>query len=216
MKETELRDLMVSYGRSLFERGYGCGTSGNLSARLDDGTLVLSPTNMSLGGLKAEELTRVTESGRHLSGEPGTKEAWLHLAAYRARPDLGAVVHLHSTYAVALSCLEGLNLHDALPAITPYAVMRFGAVALVPYFRPGDENNARLIEELAHEHRAILLANHGPVVLGNDLPSAIAAAEELEETSKLFFILRDRPHRTLTKAQVQDLIDVFGKPRGSR
>jgi 3-dehydro-4-phosphotetronate decarboxylase len=210
MKETQLRELMVSYGRSLFERGYGCGTSGNLSARLDDGRLVLSPTNISLGGLKAKDLSRVTSSGQHVSGEPATKEAWLHLAAYRARPDLGAVVHLHSTYAVALSCLEGLDPRDALPPITPYAVMRFGAVALVPYFRPGDKTYAPLIEELAREHRAILLANHGPVVLGADLPSAIAAAEELEETSKLFFILRDQPYRTLTKAQVQELIDVFG------
>jgi ribulose-5-phosphate 4-epimerase/fuculose-1-phosphate aldolase len=169
---------------------------------------------MSLGGLKAEELTRVNASGKHVSGEPATKEAWLHLAAYRARPDMGAVVHLHSTYAVALSCLEGLDPHDALPPITPYAVTRFGALALVPYFRPGDKTYAPLIEELAHGHRAILLANHGPVVLGNDLPSAIAAAEELEETSKLFFILRDRPHRTLTKTQVQELMDVFGKPGG--
>jgi 3-dehydro-4-phosphotetronate decarboxylase len=210
MKETQLRELMVSYGRSLFERGYGCGTSGNLSARLDDGRLVLSPTNISLGGLKAKDLSRVTSSGQHVSGEPATKEAWLHLAAYRARPDVGAVVHLHSTYAVALSCLEGLDPRDALPPITPYAVMRFGAVALVPYFRPGDKTYAPLIEELAREHRAILLANHGPVVLGADLPSAIAAAEELEETSKLFFILRDQPYRTLTKAQVQELIDVFG------
>jgi 3-dehydro-4-phosphotetronate decarboxylase len=210
MKETQLRELMVSYGRSLFERGYGCGTSGNLSARLDDGRLVLSPTNISLGGLKAKDLSRVTSSGQHVSGEPATKEAWLHLAAYRARPDLGAVVHLHSTYAVALSCLEGLDPRDALPPITPYAVMRFGAVALVPYFRPGDKTYAPLIAELAREHRAILLANHGPVVLGADLPSAIAAAEELEETSKLFFILRDQPYRTLTKAQVQELIDVFG------
>lgn len=216
MTEAHLRDLMVSYGRSLFERGYGCGTSGNLSARLDDGCLLLSPTNISLGGLKAEELSRVSPSGEHLSGEAATKEHWLHQAAYRARPDLGAVVHLHSTYAVALSCLDGLDPHDALPPITPYAVMRFGAVALVPYFRPGEQTYARLIVELAQEHRAILLANHGPVVLGADLPSAIAAAEELEETAKLFFILRNRPYRTLTKAQVQDLIDVFGKPGGPR
>lgn len=211
MTETEIRRLMVSYGRSLFDRGYGCGTSGNLSARLEGGDILMSPTNASLGGLTEEGLTRVAADGGHVSGPKATKEDWLHLAFYRARPSVGAVVHLHSTFAVAMSCLEGLETADAIPPITPYAVMRFGAVALVPYFRPGDRSFASLIEELARNHRAVLLANHGPVVAGDDLPSAIAAAEELEETAKLFFTLRGHPHRVLTPVQVHELIEVFGR-----
>lgn len=211
MTEADIRSLMVAYGLSLFERGYGCGTSGNLSVRLEGGDILMSPTNASLGGLTEDALTRVSADGRHLDGPPATKEDWLHLAFYRARPSAGAVVHLHSTYAVAMSCLEGLKDHDAIPPITPYSVMRFGAVAQAPYFRPGDRSFAPLIEDLARSHRAVLLANHGPVVVGDDLPAAIAAAEELEETARLFFTLHGHPHRLLTSEQVRELKEVFGR-----
>jgi 3-dehydro-4-phosphotetronate decarboxylase len=210
MTETELRDLMAAYGRSLFVRGYGCGTSGNLSARLPDGSYLLTPTNVSLGDLQPDGLTRLDADGQHLDGPRATKESWLHLALYRARPGAGAVVHLHSTYAVAFSCLEGRPPADALPAITPYAVMRCGCVAMAPWFVPGDESLAGEIEAIARDHRSMLLANHGPVVAGPDLPSAIASAEELEETAKLYFILKDHPHRVLTPAQVQAVRDKFG------
>ena len=211
MTEAELRDAMVSYGRSLFERGYGCGTSGNLSARLADGTLLLTPTNVSLGSLTADQLTQISTEGEHLGGAKGTKESWLHLAVYRARPDAGAVVHLHSTHAVGLSCPEPDDRANALPPITPYAVMKCGKVALAEYFRPGDTSKAAMIEDLSRKHRSILLANHGPVVAGKDLPSAIAAAEELEETAKLYFLLREHPYRQLTDEQVAELIEVFGE-----
>ena len=210
MNESAIRDEVVAYSRSLFERGYGCGSSGNLSVRLDDGGFVLTPTNVSLGSLCASDLTRLDAHGGHIDGLPPSKENWLHLAIYRARSDAGAVVHLHSTHAVAFSCLEGLDAGDAVPPITPYAVMRCGRVALVPYFRPGDTSLAEMIGDLAREHRAMLLANHGPVAFGEDLARAIASAEELEETCKLFFILKDVPHRLLTAEQVRDLIDVFG------
>jgi ribulose-5-phosphate 4-epimerase/fuculose-1-phosphate aldolase len=210
MNETQLREAMVDYAHSLFARGYGCGTSGNLSARLDDDHLLLTPTNISLGRLTVDGLTRVRLDGSPVDGPVPTKEAWLHLAAYRARPGIGAVVHLHSTHAVAMSCLEVVDTSDVLPPITPYAVMRFGRVALAPYFRPGDTTQADLIEGLLRDHRAILLSNHGPVVTGADLPAAIAAAEELEETSKLYFVLDGHRYRRLTAEQVAELNAVFG------
>lgn len=210
MTEAELRSQMVRHARDLFEAGYSHGTSGNLSARLPDGGLLLSPTNVSLGALKADELTRLDPSGRHVDGLPGTKEAWLHQAVYRARPETGAVVHLHSTYGVALSCLSGCDPEDVLPPITPYSVMRLGRVARVEYARPGDASRAGAVEALARKHRAILLANHGPVVRGPDLASAVAATEELEQGARLLFILKGWPHDILTPDQVQELHDVFG------
>lgn len=210
MSEQQLREAMVEYARSLFARGYGCGTSGNLSARLDEETLLLTPTNVSLGGLRAGDLTRMRLDGTHIDGAQATKESWLHLAAYRARPGLGAVVHLHSTHAVALSCLEPKDPADVVPPITPYAVMRFGQVALAAYFRPGDTSQAGVIEELAARHKAILLANHGPVVFGDTLAGAIASAEELEETAKLLFVLHGHDYRVLTPAQVDELNRIFG------
>lgn len=209
MQEAELREAIVRHGRSLFERGYGVGTSGNLSVRLPEGGFLMSPTNVSLGALGPKDLSRLDSSGQLVEGPPATKEAWLHLATYRARPADRAVVHLHSTHAVALSCRTDLNPSDALPPITPYIVMRVGHVAVVPYSRPGDSSVAAAIEKLARDHQAVLLANHGPVVAGADIAQAVAAAEELEETAKLFFLLEGRPHRVLTADNVEELNRVF-------
>lgn len=209
MNEREIREALVFHGKSLFTRGYGVGTSGNLSVRLEDGGYLMTPTNVSLGALMPEALSRLDETGRLIDGPPATKESWLHLVTYRARPADRAVVHLHSTYATALSCRADLNPQDALPALTPYVVMRVGRVPVVPYSRPGDASVATAIHALAREHQAVLLANHGPVVSGADLALAVAAAEELEETARLFFILEGRPHRTLTSAEVADLNRVF-------
>ena len=211
MTEREARRALVEYGHSLFVRGYSCGTSGNLSVRLPDGDgYLMSPTNVSLGRLTAETISRLDADGRHIDGAPPTKEAWLHLAMYAARPNDHAVVHLHSTYAAALSCRSDRPADDVLPALTPYVIMRVGRVARLPYSRPGDQAPARAIEQLAGRHRAVLLANHGPVVAGRDLDTAVAAAEELEETARLFFVLEGRPHRILTTEQVDELLRVFG------
>lgn len=170
----------------------------------------MSPTNVSLGRLDPECLSRLDEDGRHVSGLAPTKEAWLHLAMYRSRPQDCAVVHLHSTHAVALSCRTDRPADDMLPPVTPYAVMRVGRVALVPYGRPGDARLGDAIARLALDHQAVLLANHGPVVSGRDLDAAVSAAEELEETARLFFLLEHRPHALLTREQVDELRRVFG------
>lgn len=210
MIESDARDQLVAYGRSLFDRGYSCGTSGNLSVRLDEGGYLMTPTNVSLGRLQSSCLSRLDPAGQPMDGSAPTKEAWLHLAVYRSRPRAGAIVHLHSTYSVALSCLEGRDPEDMLPPVTPYAVMRVGRVALVPYGRPGDASLADTISARAVHHHSILLANHGPVVAGDDLGSAVAIAEELEETARLTFLLASHEHRVLDGAQVEELRRVFG------
>jgi ribulose-5-phosphate 4-epimerase/fuculose-1-phosphate aldolase len=211
MTEREAREALVEFGRSLFARGYSCGTSGNLSVRLPDpGGYLMSPTNVSLGRLTPDTISRLDGAGRHVGGAPPTKEAWLHMAMYAARPADHAVVHLHSTYATALSCRSDRPADDVVPPLTPYVIMRVGRVARVPYSRPGDTAPARAIEQLAIHHRAVLLANHGPVVAGRDLDTAVAAAEELEETARLFFALEGRPHQLLTPDQIGELQRVFG------
>jgi ribulose-5-phosphate 4-epimerase/fuculose-1-phosphate aldolase len=206
--EARLRDEIVLHGRSLYARGLTPGSSGNLSVRLDDGLLV-TPTDSCLGRLDRARISRLDAAGRHLSGDRPTKEAFLHLAMYRERVEARAVVHLHSTYAVALSCLADLDPADALPPITAYSVMKIGRLPLVPYHRPGDGSLAEAVGARARNHRAILLANHGPVVSARDLDSTVAAMEELEETARLFFLLRGSATRLLTEAQVRDLEQAF-------
>ena len=207
-QEGRLREAMVRFGQSLFLRGYGCGSSGNLSVRLEDGILV-TPTNSCLGMLEPERIAKLDPEGRHLAGDKPSKEAFLHLAIYDERPEDRAVVHLHATHSVALSCLEGLDPADLLPPITAYYVMRIGRLPLVPYFRPGDLALAEAVREVAKDHHAMLLANHGPVVSAKALDAAVYSAEELEETAKLFLLLGERRYRCLDEAQLAELHEAF-------
>ena len=199
-----MRDDIVETGRSLFARGLSPGTSGNISVREGDGFIV-TPTNASLGSLDAARLSGLGADGRHVDGDPPTKEAWLHLAMYAERPDAQAIVHLHSTYAVAVACLADVDPDDVLPPLTPYYVMRVGRLPLVPYGRPGDESLAGEVRERARSSHALLLANHGPVVAGASLAAAAAAAEEIEETAKLVLLMEGMNTRLLTQQQVDEL-----------
>jgi ribulose-5-phosphate 4-epimerase/fuculose-1-phosphate aldolase len=210
--ETRARDEVVAFGRSLFERGLTAGSSGNLSVRLADGWLI-TPTNACLGRLDPARLAKLDEAGNLLSGDPPSKEAFLHRAMYEARDGAGAIVHLHATHSAAVSCLGGLDPEDCLPPLTPYYVMKIGRLPLVPYHRPGDPALAPRIRGLAGKHCAVLLANHGPVVSGTTLEAAVYAIEELEETAKLFLLLHGRPARALDAAQVDDLVRTFGLDR---
>ena len=204
LEESRRREAIVDFGRSLFERGLSAGSSGNLSVSLGDDWL-LTPTNVSLGRLDPARISKLDHEGRHVSGDLPSKEAFLHHAVYRARPSAAAIVHLHSTHSAAVSCMCGLNPDDCIPALTPYFVMKIGRLPLVPYHRPGDPAVATAIGALAATHAAMLLANHGPVVSGTSLESAVNAAEELEETAKLFLLLRDVPTRALDPAQIAEL-----------
>ncbi|MGV1753535.1 3-oxo-tetronate 4-phosphate decarboxylase [Agrobacterium sp. CG674] len=207
--ENKVRDEIARLSRSLFERGYSVGTAGNISAAVDDGIL-MTPTNSSLGFLDPARISKVSRDGNHLSGDKPSKEIFLHNAFYETRPQTGAVVHLHSTFATAMSCLTDVNPDDCIPPLTPYVVMRVGRVKLVPYVRPGDAKAGDLIRDLGGRYAAVLLANHGPVVTGKDIASAVYAAEELEETAKLLVHLRGAPVRMLTEANVEELKAVFG------
>lgn len=204
MNEADLREAIVAHGRSLFTRGLSPGTSGNLSARSDGGFL-LTPTNSSLGTLDPARLSRLDADGRHVGGDPPTKEAWLHLALYDERPDAQAIVHLHSTHAVAVACLEGVDPEDVLPPLTPYYVMRVGRLPLVPYGRPGDPSLAGEVRRRARESHALLLANHGPIAAGPSLDAAASAIEEIEETAKLVLLLHGLPTRPLNDEQLAEL-----------
>jgi ribulose-5-phosphate 4-epimerase/fuculose-1-phosphate aldolase len=204
-EEIAVRDRICTLARSLFDRGLTFGSSGNVSVRLADGGWLMTPTNVSLGDLDPARLSRLDREGRLVEGDAPTKEAFLHRAMYDCRPDAGAVVHLHSTHSVAVSCLDGIDPADVMPPITAYYVMRVGKLPLVPYHRPGDLGLAEAVRLFATDHHAVLLANHGPVVAGRGLESAIHAIEELEETAKLFLLLQGHRTRFLTPAQVADL-----------
>lgn len=203
-KESRLREELVILSRSLFDRGFSVGSAGNISVAVDDG-LLMTPTNSCLGFLDPARISKIDSSGNHISGDKPSKEIFLHQAFYDTRPGTGAVVHLHSTYATAISCLTDINPDNCITPITPYVVMRVGAVKLLPYVKPGDPALGTMIRELEGRFAGVLLANHGPVVAGASLRDAVFASEELEETAKLLCIMRGASYRTLTDEQVAEL-----------
>jgi len=206
MREEDQRQLLVSLGASLFARGYSVGSAGNISVRLEEGYL-MTPTNSSLGRLEAARISKLDRDWKHVAGDKPTKEVFLHRAFLDARPDAGAVVHLHSTHATAISCLP----NAVIPPLTPYFVMRVGrSLPLIPYYRPGDAAMEPAIHAAAQTARAVLLANHGPVICGATLTDAVNAAEELEEAAKIALLLRTMNPRLLTPGQVEDLLSTFG------
>ena len=208
MTENTLREQIALIGKSLYDRGLAHGSAGNISIRLVDGWL-MTPTNSCLGRLDPARISRLDASGKLMSGDPPSKETFLHIAMYQERNTAGAVVHLHSVHAVAVSCLGHVNSDDVFPPITAYAIMQVGKLALVPYFPPGDQALADAVRRLAGKHHAVLLANHGPVVAGSTLDAAVNAIEELEQTAKLVLLLHNRPTRLLTADQVADLNSCF-------
>ena len=204
MSEAKLREDICRLGASIYERGLTHGSTGNVSAKCDDGWL-LTPTGSNLGRLDPARLSKLDWKGKLLSGDAPSKEAFLHLAMYEERSKNAAVVHLHSTHSVAVSVLEELNPADVLPPLTAYYVMRIGSLPLVPYYAPGDMALAQAVRGFAGKHHAMLLANHGPVVAGSSLSAAADAVEELEATAKLFLLLRHEKVRCLTQEQVAEL-----------
>jgi len=205
LAEQQARDEMVRLGASFFQRGYATGSAGNLSVRLEDGNLLATPTGSCLGELQGDRLAKVTPGGEWLSGDKPSKEIAFHRALYLNNPDCKAVVHLHSHYLTALSCLQGLDPENCIRPFTPYVVMRVGDVPVVPYYKPGDQRLAEDLAQLAPRYRAFLLANHGPVVVGKSLREAADNTEELEETARLIFTLGDRAIRYLNDAEVAGL-----------
>ena len=207
--EARLREQMCLLAKSMFDRGLTSGSTGNISARTDDGGLLVSPTGTSFGRLDPASLSRLDHHGRLIGGEAPTKEMPLHMAFYDTRSSAGAVVHLHACHSVALSMLPDVDEDNFLPPLTPYGIMRLGKVKLLPFFLPGDQAMGEAVRGLAGRRSAVMLANHGPVVASKDVEAACNAIEELEDTARLALLTRGHSPRMLTEAQVSSLVTKF-------
>ncbi|RAI02400.1 aldolase [Acuticoccus sediminis] len=207
--ETRLREEICLLARSLFDRGLTHGSTGNISARTPDGGLLVSPTGSSFGRLDPARLSRFDAGGTLVGGDKPTKEMPLHTAFYDTRGTAGAVVHLHSCHAVALSMMPDVDADNFLPPLTPYGLMKLGKVKLLPFFLPGDPAMGEAVRGLAGRRSAVMLANHGPVVAGKDVEAACTAIEELEDTARLAMLTRGHGPRMLSEAEVQRVVTAF-------
>jgi ribulose-5-phosphate 4-epimerase/fuculose-1-phosphate aldolase len=201
-------DALCDAAVSFHARGYAFGSTGNLSIR-DGNTVWITPTGQSLRHTTADSLAAIDMAGAPQNANKASKEFPFHLAAYNANP-ARALVHLHSTWSVLLSCLDDLDEQQPLPVFTPYYLMRVAPLAVVPYCRPGSENLAAVIGAAAEKSNCLLLRNHGLVALGRSMSEAVDRAEELEETCKLYFHSRNENLRILTAEQRDEIERVFG------
>ena len=209
MTETKLRETICLLAKSMFDRGLTGGSTGNISARTEDGGLLVSPTGTSFGRLDPARLSRFDADGNFVSGDQPTKEMPLHSAFYDTRSTAGAVVHLHSCNSVALSMMPDVDPDNFLPPMTPYSIMKLGKVTLLPFFMPGDPAMGDAVRGLAGKRSAVMLANHGPVVAGKDIEAACNAIEELEDTAKLAIMMRGYEAKMLTPEQVNAVVTQF-------
>jgi len=209
MTETKLRETICLLAKSMFDRGLTGGSTGNISARTEDGGLLVSPTGTSFGRLDPARLSRFDADGNFVSGDQPTTEMPLHSAFYDTRSTAGAVVHLHSCHSVALSMMPDVDPDNFLPPMTPYSIMKLGKVTLLPFFMPGDPAMGDAVRGLAGKRSAVMLANHGPVVAGKDIEAACNAIEELEDTAKLAIMMRGYRAKMLTPEQVNAVVTQF-------
>ena len=207
--EAKLREQICLLAKSIFDRGLTGGSTGNISARTDDGGLLVSPTGTSFGRLDPARLSLFDAGGKLVDGDAPTKEMPLHKAFYETRSKAGAVVHLHSCHSVALSMLPDVDPDNFLPPLTPYGIMKLGRVKLLPVFLPGDAAMGEAVRGLAGKRSAVMLANHGPVVAGKDVEAACNAVEELEDMARLALMTRGMNPRLLDEAQIRSLVTKF-------
>lgn len=208
-RDTALREMICTLAKSMYDRGLTGGSSGNISARTSDGGLLVTPTGSCFGRLDPARLSLFDEQGQHVGGDKPTKEMPLHSAFYETRSTAGAVVHLHSCHAVALSMLDDTEHDNFLPTLTPYAIMKLGRVKLLPVFLPGDPAMGDAVRGLAGKRSAVMLANHGPVVAGADVEAACYAIEELEDTARLALLTHGMARRGLSDGQVRAVVSRF-------
>jgi L-fuculose-phosphate aldolase len=182
--ETELRRQIVEIGRRVYDRFFIAANDGNISARLDDETVLITPTGVSKGFMSAEDILRVSLKGELLAASEGrwpTSETPMHLAIYRARADAGAVLHTHAPAATAFA-LTGVRLDE--PTL-PEVIVFIRAVAMVPYALPGSEELPQAMAPYLADHDVFLLGNHGAVTLGRTLEGAYYQMERLELVARI-------------------------------
>src|SRR5437899_2438643 len=177
MTERELREELCAVGRRLSERGYVTSYEGNLSARLPDGTILCTPTRRCKSLLTPADICTVGPDGGQLCGPRGrTSEILMHLAIYRERPDVHAVVHSHPPHATAFAVTGEPIPNGVLAEVEVY----LGVVPTVPYETPGTQKFADVVARHLQRTNTLLLANHGAVSFAGTLEQAFAFTEVLD------------------------------------
>ncbi len=178
------RDL-IEAGRDVFEGGLVKGRAGNISLRMPEHRILISPTGFCLGRLHDDELVVISLSGDLLEGERApSSEYKAHLAVYMTRPDVGAIVHTHSTYASVAAYLQ-----LPLLKVNPEAAAEVGKVGRAPALTPGSQELAVAVAKALGSNGAVLMERHGALTVGVNMREAINRAFYLEEACKMSYLI---------------------------
>jgi ribulose-5-phosphate 4-epimerase/fuculose-1-phosphate aldolase len=209
MNKTAKIDELIAASKTLYDRKLIHAAGGNTSVR--DGDFVwISQTGAELGKLSEDKIVKVDLQGKVLEGRAPSKEMDMHLAMYRAREKARAVVHVHPTYSIAFSTLISRESNDVVPPYTMAFYVRAGRVPMIPYHPSGSHSLHEAVAELAPVHHAILLRQHGLIVAGADMSTAIGVVEEVEQCCQISVAtaLKGAP---LTEAQLRAIDAGLGR-----
>lgn len=202
----KLRQQIIHVGRRTYDRGYVASNDGNISARIDERRVLITPTGVSKGFMEPNDLAIVDYNGNLLSGtKKPSSEVFMHLQVYKDRPDVNSVCHAHPPYATGYA-VAGQPLDQC---VLPEVVIALGNVPLVEYGTPGTEEFYQPLRKFLPDYDAFLLANHGALTIGADVLSAYHKMETLEHFAHIAFVARQLGHiTTLDRDQVKKLTDL--------
>ena len=186
--EMALRHEVVKIGQLMYEKGFILASDGNISVKLGNGRILLTPSGLSKGLMSPDELIIVNEEGKKIAGPRHlnpTSELPMHLEAYKQRPDIQAVVHAHPPYAVALS-IAGISMAECL---LPEAIVFLGSIPTTAYATPSSEENAQVVRDLIGHHDGLVLQRHGSLTVGNSPMQAFMRLESLERNAYIGYLL---------------------------
>lgn len=211
--EEQVRRDLADFGRMLHNQGFVAATDGNLSVRMDSDRVMVTPTGVSKGMMDPEDMVVVDLEGRKLSGANNpSSEIAMHLTIYKARADVGAVVHAHPCTATAFAS-AGIALDQPLCS---EIVITLGAVPLAPYATTGTHGLSESLAPYIPSHNAILMANHGVVTYGRDLRQAYLRMEAVEHYAKIVLAARQLGcARSLNDSQLEELFEARSRYNGN-
>ncbi len=204
--EWKLREEMCEIGRRVYAKGFAAANDGNISFRLDEGRVLCTPTRVSKGYMKPDDLCIVDLDGKQISGKKKrSSEILLHLTIMKTRPDVRSVVHCHPPHATAFAVA-----HEPIPKCTmPEFEVFLGEVAIAPYETPGTQTFADTIIPYIKDTDTVLLANHGTVTAGSDLQDAYFKTEIIDAYCRILLLARQLgPIQYYSDAKAAELIKI--------
>lgn len=200
------RQILCEYGHKVYAHGLVAANDGNLSVRLDDKRILITPTLLSKGDLRPRDLVILDCEGKIIRGKAPSSEYRLHLAIYRQRSDVGAIIHTHPPYATAFA-VSGMELRELF---LPEMIVTIGKIPLVPYAPPSSQQLADAAAQYMIDYDVVLLQNHGLVAVGSNLSEAYARTERSEHCLQIYFLARLMGNvRQLTDDEIEELLNLY-------